>query len=127
MILGPITTQIALKDINEGKGLNKDQYDGVFNTSETDVSKFWDGLNTGKSWLTCGKRSYATKVSVGSLALDQGFMKASYHFDCTATKFADLKPKQQRIIKAAAAFKCKDEMYSILPIRGLCRDLFHIR
>jgi hypothetical protein len=26
-----------------------------------------------------------------------------------------------------ATFKCKDEMYSILPIRDLCGDLFHIR
>ncbi len=124
MLLGALVATAALQDINKGKGLNRDQYDGVFNTDETDPAKFWDSLNKGKYWMLGKRRMYHAKTSVGALAVDQGFMTPSMGWNTSNTKYADLKPKQQRIIKAA--LKCKDEPYSVLPIRGLMGNLFRV-
>lgn len=114
----------GLKDLNKGQGKNKDHYHGAFNTTETDPAKFWDSLNKGKKWLCAGKMSYSLKLAVGTLAVNQGFMTPNSQWDCSNTKFADLKPKQQRIIKAA--LKCKNEPHSVIAIRGLCGSLFRV-
>lgn len=120
MLVGIFVAAHAMQGMSTGK--NKDHYNKVFDTEETDVAKFWDSLNTGRSWILGHKKQYATKVDVGSLAVDQGFMSPNFRWDCTNTKFKDLKRVQQRII--IACFKCKDEMHSIISIRALANNMF---
>ena len=102
---------------------NRQQFK-VFNTKEKDPAKFWDSLNKGTYHMLCGKRSYHTKLEVGQLALHNGFMTANTLWDCTNKPYKDLSGKQQRIIEAT--MELKDEVYTLISVRGCFGKLFKI-
>ncbi|MEK6829730.1 MAG: hypothetical protein AABY15_06440 [Nanoarchaeota archaeon] len=123
LLEGIVTALPHLTKLNEEKLLNKDKC-SVLNSDEVSPEKFWDSLNKGKYHMFGRTRQYHSKIDIGGMAIHQGFMTPNYGWNCSKTKFKDLPKRQQKII--AATLKCKDELYTIVSIRGMCGKLFRI-
>ena len=123
LVTGIALAAVKIAEMSQGMGLNRDQYPAL-NTEETDPEKFWDSLNHGKSWISCGKNYYDNKHQVGSVALNNGLMSVNFCWDGRNTKFKDLDKRQQKMIKLALSYK--DEKYLFIGIRSLAGSLFRV-
>lgn len=106
----------ALHKLNAGKGKNKDEFP-VLNTTETNAEIWWNNLNKGKRFKSCGKMCYHTKMDVGSIAIHYKQMSANYKWDATNTKYNDLTKSQKAIV--SFVLSKKDEYYSMFPLTSL--------
>lgn len=123
LVTGIALAAVKIAEMSKGMGLNRDQYPAL-NTEETDPEKFWNSLNHGKSWISCGKNYYDNKHQVGAVALNNGLMTANFKWDRWDTKFNDLSKRQQKIIKLVLYYK--DEKYLVIGIRAMAGSLFRV-
>jgi hypothetical protein len=96
---------IGLHKLDEGKGLNRDQYP-VLDNECTNPETWWDIL------------SFNQKMDVGSVAIHFNKMSGNYRWN-TESKFCDIKKSQQKIIKFVLAQK--DTNYSMFPLQSMLK------